>query len=142
MPVICQKFSQIEFLISGDGPKKLLIDAIVNEYNLKDQVTIIGFLGIDKVPEILSSGDIFLNTSISEAFCIAILEAAACGLYIVSTNVGGINEILPPEFLTLCDPNAESMIESLSHIIERRSCEEKKNYNLFIKSNYNWYLIS
>ena len=72
------------------------------------------------MPEILSSGDIFLNTSVSEAFCIAILEAAACGLYVCSTNVGGINEILPEDFLTLCDPNAESMIESLSKIISEK----------------------
>lgn len=74
-------------------------------------------MGISKVPDILSSGDIFLNTSVSEAFCIAILEAAACGLYVCSTNVGGIREILPEDFLTLCQPDAESMIESLTTII-------------------------
>ena len=72
------------------------------------------------MPEILSSGDIFLNTSVSEAFCIAILEAASCGLYICSTNVGGINEILPKDFLTLCDPNSDKMIESLKNIIENK----------------------
>lgn len=70
------------------------------------------------MPEILSSGDIFLNTSLTEAFCIAILEAASCGLYVCSTNVGGIQEILPKDFLSLSDPNAESMIESLEKIIE------------------------
>ena len=55
----------------------------------------IGFESMETVPYILSSGDIFLNPSISEAFCIAILEAASCGLYVLSTNVGGISEILP-----------------------------------------------
>lgn len=55
-----------------------------------------GFAPINHIPDYLSSGDIFLNCSISEAFCIAILEAASCGLYVLTTNVGGINEILPP----------------------------------------------
>lgn len=57
------------------------------------------------MPKILSSGDIFLNPSTTEAFCLAILEAAACGLYVVSTNVGGISEILPEDFLSLSNPN-------------------------------------
>lgn len=95
MPVICKLYKNVEFLISGDGPKKLLIKAIIKEYELENQVKLLDFLGIKKVPEILSSGDIFLNTSVSEAFCIAILEAASCGLYVCSTNVGGISEILP-----------------------------------------------
>ena len=142
LPVICKKYSHIEFLISGEGPKKILIEAIVKDYSLESQVRILGFLGIEKVPEILSSGDIFLNTSISEAFCIAILEAAACGLYVCTTNVGGIIEILPPDFLTLCDPSAESMIEKLCQIIDKELYKEKKNYNLFIKDYYNWHLIA
>lgn len=101
-----------------------------------------GFLGINKVPQILSSGDIFLNTSISEAFCIAILEAASCGLYVCSTNVGGINEILPHDFLTLCEPQDENMIEKLNQIIENKLYLEKKNYNKLIKNYYNWHLIA
>ena len=66
----------------------------------------LGFATIKEVPKILSSGDIFLNPSVSEAFCMAILEAAACGLYVVSTNVGGISEILPEKYLSLSNPNA------------------------------------
>lgn len=65
-----------------------------------------GFATVKEVPKILSSGDIFLNPSASEAFCMAILEAAACGLYVVSTNVGGISEILPEDFLSLSNPSA------------------------------------
>lgn len=70
-----------------------------------------GFLTTDQIPQYLSSGDIFLNTSVSEAFCLVILEAAACGLYVVTTNVGGINEILPHDYYTLCDPTPENLIE-------------------------------
>jgi hypothetical protein len=40
----------------------------------------------------LIRGQIFLNTSLTEAFCIAIVEAASCGLLVVSTKVGGLPE--------------------------------------------------
>ena len=37
--------------------------------------------------KLLVQGDIFLNTSLTEAFCMAIVEAVACGLTVVSTKV-------------------------------------------------------
>lgn len=38
-------------------------------------------------------GDIFVNASLTEAFCMAIVEAAAAGLLVVSTAVGGVPEV-------------------------------------------------
>ena len=52
---------------------------------------------------IISQGEIFLNTSLTEAFCIAICEAVSCGLHVVSTKVGGIPEVLPKELITLAE---------------------------------------
>lgn len=37
----------------------------------------------------------YLGSSLTEAFCIAILEAASCGLLTVSTRVGGVPEARP-----------------------------------------------
>ena len=41
-------------------------------------------------------GDIFVNASLTEAFCMAIVEAAAAGLLVVSTAVGGVPEVSLP----------------------------------------------
>jgi glycosyltransferase involved in cell wall biosynthesis len=40
---------------------------------------------------VLSEGDIFLNTTNHESFGVSVMEAAACGLCIVSTNVGELS---------------------------------------------------
>lgn len=53
----------------------------------------------------LVRGHIFLNTSLTEAFCIAIVEAASCGLFVVSTNVGGIKEVLPDHMVNFASPD-------------------------------------
>ena len=42
---------------------------------------------------IRAQGQIFLNASLTEAFCMAIIEAAAAGLLVVATNVGGVPEV-------------------------------------------------
>ena len=54
--------------------------------------------------------------SLTEAFCTAIVEAACCGLHVISTRVGGVPEVLPPEVMTLApvDPTAfQDVVESV-----------------------------
>lgn len=48
-----------------------------------------------------------MNTSLTESFGIAILEAACAGLHVVSTRVGGVPEILPEDMISFAAPNAE-----------------------------------
>ena len=61
----------------------------------------------------LTSGHIFLSTSLTESFGIAIVEAISTGLIVVSTNVGGVSEIFDNDSLILAEPNVESMINAL-----------------------------
>lgn len=79
----------------------------------------LGSLSGDQVRNVLIRGHIFLNTSITEAFCIAIVEAASCGLFVVSTNVGAIKEVLPDHMVNFADPNPEDIIEKLIQAIPR-----------------------
>lgn len=67
---------------------------MIENRNLESRVTMFGSVSRDNVPSFLQRGDIFLNTSLTESFCIAILEAACCGLVVVSTDVGGVREVL------------------------------------------------
>lgn len=62
---------------------------------------LLGAIPHSEVRNVLVRGHIFLNTSLTEAFCIAIVEAASCGLKIVSTEVGGIREVLPSHMIHL-----------------------------------------
>ena len=55
----------------------------------------------------LRRGHIFLNTFLTEAFGIAILEAACAGLYVVSTRVGGVPEILPEDMICFAEPEED-----------------------------------
>jgi glycosyltransferase involved in cell wall biosynthesis len=56
---------------------------------------------------VLTRGQIFLNTSLTEAFGIAILEAATTGLLVVSTRVGGVPEILPEDMIVFAQPDED-----------------------------------
>ncbi|KAJ4460389.1 putative Phosphatidylinositol N-acetylglucosaminyltransferase subunit A [Paratrimastix pyriformis] len=76
----------------GDGPMRPQIEEMREKFNLFDRVEMLGPVPHHKVRD----GHIFLNCSLTEAFCIAILEAAAAGLFVVSTDVGGVPVRMPP----------------------------------------------
>ena len=60
--------------------------------------------------KVLNEGSIFLNSSLTESFGIAILEAACAGLYVVSTEVGGVPEILPSDLISFAKPEEDGTI--------------------------------
>jgi len=91
-----------------------------------------------KVQDVLNRGHIFINTSIAEAFCIAVLEAVACGLKVVSTNVGGIPEILPKDMMLLCEPDSKSLMEKLDIAMQTYKNFSPSEFNKRIAKYYSW----
>lgn len=66
--------------------------------------------------QILARAQIFLNPSLTEAFGIGILEAACAGLFVVSTRVGGVPEVLPPALVEFAEPDAEGQFSFCQRI--------------------------
>jgi len=93
----------VDFIIGGDGPKRLQLEELKERY--VHRVRLIGKIDHALVRDFFIQGHIFLNTSLTEAYCMAIVEAAASGLKVVSTRVGGVPEVLPPGLITLASPN-------------------------------------
>jgi phosphatidylinositol glycan class A protein len=67
----------------------------------------------------MTRGHIFLNTSLTEAFCIAIVEAASTGLFVVATDVGGVTEVLPHDMVLLAKPDPIDIIAKLEEAIPK-----------------------
>jgi phosphatidylinositol glycan class A protein len=67
------------FCTSGDGPKRVALEEMRERHALQDRVSMRGELPHNQVRDFLVQGHIFLNTSLTEAFCMSIVEAASCG---------------------------------------------------------------
>ncbi|KPP58351.1 phosphatidylinositol N-acetylglucosaminyltransferase subunit A-like [Scleropages formosus] len=120
IPELCLKYPDLHFLIGGEGPKRIVLEEVREKYQLHDRVRLLGALEHKDVRNVLVQGHIFLNTSLTEAFCMAIVEGASCGLQVVSTRVGGIPEVLPEDLITLCEPTVGSLCEGLELVIGRQ----------------------
>jgi phosphatidylinositol glycan class A protein len=66
---------------------------MVAQEGLRGRVALAGAVPHEAARDFLLRGHVFVNTSLTEAFCMAIVEAACCGLLVVSTRVGGVPEV-------------------------------------------------
>lgn len=119
IPAVCQRLPNVDFIIGGSGSKMEVLRSVVEQCDLQDRVEFLGSVPHANVRDVLVRGDVFLNCSLTESFCIAILEAASCGLLVASTNVGGVPEVLPDDMVCLADPNLPDMVECLIGAIHR-----------------------
>ena len=148
IPTICKQFNQVHFMIGGDGPKRRALEDMCSLHNLQSRVSLLGAVPHDEIRNILIKGDLFLNCSLTESFCVAILEAASCGLPVLSTNVGGIPEILPESMLNVVEPSSIELIKALQNIISNNNIGNIKSNltpmerHLKVKSLYNWHTIA
>jgi len=140
IPELCNIFPNVNFLIGGDGNKKILLDDMVQSSNLHNRVKLFGSLPHNKVRDVMVQGHIYLNTSLTEAFCIAIVEAASSGLYVVSTDVGGVGEVLPENMMTLVKAEKSSIIEGVKKAVENYNSirNQTHEYHGVLKTTYNW----
>lgn len=65
-------------------------------------------------------GHIYLNTSLTEAFGISIIEAASAGLFVVATRVGGVPEILPDDMIEFCRADEDGAYFAEAKLMTRR----------------------
>ncbi|KAJ3007552.1 hypothetical protein NUW54_g3508 [Trametes sanguinea] len=139
-PRICARFPNVRFVIGGDGPKMIDLLQMREKYLLQDRIEILGPVRHSDVRDVLVQGSIYMNTSLTESFGIAILEAACAGLYVVSTRVGGVPEILPEDTISFANPDEDDVVRAMSEAIELVSAGKHDPLRAHerIKDFYDW----
>ncbi len=112
----------IVLFVAGDGDEEAYVKSRKN-----DKIFPLGRLGFDEVIALLAQTDIFcLPTAYPEGFPTAVLEACACGCYVMTTDKGGSAELIPDHsYGMLLKNNRQMTLEkgltwALSHEEERK----------------------
>jgi N-acetyl-alpha-D-glucosaminyl L-malate synthase BshA len=82
----------VKLLLVGDGPERVPTERKARELGVFDDIRFLGKQ--DPIEEILSIADVFLMPSDSETFGLAALEAMACRVPTVVSDVGGLPELV------------------------------------------------
>jgi glycosyltransferase involved in cell wall biosynthesis len=131
--------------IMSDSSRKEL-DELITRYHLEPVVQFYGRIEYDRVPDFLSSLDIYVCPSLIEMMPFNVLEAMASGLPIVATAVGGIPDAVRPGVEGLLAPpdNANALAECILKAMEptfysefsinsRRRAESEFSYHVIAR---------
>lgn len=96
MPAVVRKFPHAKFIVSGRGQsnemKKLVIHA--EKLGVRSNIVFTGYYPDAKLPRLYQAADVFAFSTFYENLPFAVLEALSTGLPVVTTNVGGIPEMI------------------------------------------------
>ncbi len=117
--MLVTQYPGIRVNILGEGPERNRLENLTREYGVARLVQFVGLQTKAQVADWMQASDCFVLTSNWENQPAAVLEALACGLPVVATNVGGLPEIITDENGILTPPgNPKSLAEAVSRVIQ------------------------
>jgi len=133
-----KKKPALVFIIAGKGPDMANIQRQIEQLGLEKNIKLTGFIADKDLPLYYNAADLFVLPSKSgEGLPLVALEAMACDLPVVATNVGGISEILVKNFGKLVPPNnpealADAIIQFTDFNIARGELRA------IVEAQYSW----
>ena len=134
----------ISLSIVGEGSEKEKLVGLAVALGLEKRVKFIGGIPNSKVPSVLQSLDVFVVPSRYESFGVAAVEAMACGIPVIVSNVGGLPEVVQHQVSGMIFQN-EDYVELGELLSEMFSSTELRarlaiNARKRVKELYNWNL--
>jgi glycosyltransferase involved in cell wall biosynthesis len=136
--IAVKKKQNIVFIIAGKGPDMISVQRQIEFLGLEKNIKLTGFVADQDLHLYYNTADLFVLPSKSgEGLPLVALEAMACGLPVIATNVGGINEIMVKNFGKLVPANnpkalADAIVEYTDTV------HETEELRAIVEEQYSW----
>ena len=131
--------ADVQLFVAGDDPDRERYRLLARELAGGEKVVFGGFRA--DITTALAAADVFLFPSRYEAFSLATIEAAACGLPVVTTKINGTEDFIQPhETGEFIEHDAEQIAAVLRPLIDDAGLRRRmgNNARLLVERNYTW----
>lgn len=134
----------VKLLVVGGGPDRNKLLQLTKKLNIHNDVVFPGFVPHNEVPNYLNQLDIYVATSRndSESFGVAVLEAAACCLPVVVSNVGGLKEVVRDNIMGFVVPseNVDATAKAILRLVTNVGLRQRmgKAGRVHVVESYSW----
>jgi glycosyltransferase involved in cell wall biosynthesis len=87
IPCVVPRCDQVLFLVAGEGDRRPVLESMARQMDLLAWVRFLGSIPHEQMPALLKSSHIYVSTSLSDGTSVSLLEAMACGLFPVVTDI-------------------------------------------------------
>jgi len=128
---VMKREESARFLIVGEGEQREFLEKETERRELRGRVTFLG--SREDIPDILSASDISVLCShpVVETFPLTVLEAMACGLPVISTDVGSLSDIITDRRDGILIPagDSEALAENIIELIRNLNLRDRLGKN-------------
>lgn len=125
LPELLQRFPDLHYLVIGgacaEGDLTQFLHEMVARLGLRERVHFLGSMPPAELHRPLSAADVFVLATANEGWANVFLEAMACGLPVITTDVGGNREVVCDDYLGAITPfgDATALREALAVALGR-----------------------
>jgi len=134
----------IQLQIAGDGEKKQQLRQMVKQLKLDKYVTFLGNVPLSEMQKLYTTSDIFVLPSIIESFGTVIIEAMACGVPVIATNIPGVRNIVKNGVNgLLVNQNPQAIAKAINLLINNQKLRNKLIHHGFEEvKKYSWETVT
>ena len=128
------------FVAVGKGPDFEEVQKRIVQLGMQNNFKLTGFVSDEDLPVYYNVADLFaLPSKSGEGLPLVALEAMACGLPVMATNVGGTSEVLNEKYGRLVPPNSpDSLAEAILDFSSKDVAALKKGLRTMMEQKYSW----
>jgi len=142
IPFILKKCHNTKFILKGAGPLKAYLHKMVNKLNVSDHVRFIGLTPYHEMAQYLAAADIYVSTSFIDSTSVSLLEAMACGVSPIVTDIAGNREWIKDGVNGLLFPpkNSIALSEKIIQLINNENTRRQFSERGFkiVKQRASW----
>ncbi|TET26785.1 MAG: glycosyltransferase family 1 protein [Candidatus Bathyarchaeum sp.] len=127
IPIVLEKCGNVKFIIKGAGPLESQLRNLVDALGVSEHVRFVGLVSHPEVAQYLAASDIYVSTPFIDSTSVSLLEAMACGLAPIVTDILGNREwiengtngfLFPPR-------NSQMLAEKIIQLIENKDARKR-----------------
>lgn len=142
IPLILERHPNVKFILKGAGPLETYLKSLVKKLDVSQNVRFVGLVPYNEMAQYLEASDIYVSTCFVDSTSVSLLEAMACGLPPVVTDIPGNTEWIkngrngllypPKDFAAL----AEKIVQLIENPTQRKLYGQRCNQIIKLKATW------
>lgn len=140
-PEVLREVPAAKLVLVGEGNKRQEIGQMIKKLGISDSVALLGNLPHDQALKEIKKSVVFICPSLAEGLGVVFIEAQACGVAVIGTNVGGIPDVIQDnENGLLIEPkNSEQIAGALVKLLKDKNLADRLSQKaLETVKKYDW----